>query len=377
MSIIPVVKQFGLFQASGSLASIVDGNAGTGWAPIPDDLSAYTAPFLVSGLPNFAASFPGFEFDFGTPVRMSTFLFQTETTRTLARGMLLSSNNPASGVATMVQSGDVLLGIYEMEQINAGRILETRAKDLDISGRYVRYVMRTVDPNVPDTSDPNYVDPNQSVMFDIAGAMQFVVPDYDDTFTIEGWGGGASGGESATGNPGGDTTVDGYSLVAHGGGKSGITMPNTNGTPAAGGTASGGNTENTTGGDGGLPTPFSGDTGYTGAGGSAPHGGAGGAAVFNAWGGAGSIPGWRFGIAGEAPGAGGSGRSVFFPGAGGQIHKYPGGAAGGYFKHVLHRGVDGPAPGDLILGVVGAGGASVQSNGAGANGRIKFSYQLA
>jgi hypothetical protein len=377
-TITPTVKQFGLFQASGTLASIVDGDAGVGWAPLPDELTTYTANFLDgSGNPNSAASFPGFEFDFGTPVRVPTFLFQTETQRTLTRGMLIASNNPATSVADMVQSGDLLLGIYTTEELNAGRILTTRAKTEAITGRYLRLVMRSGDEEAaPDTSDPDYVDPSAASQYDTAGPVAFLVPDYEDVFTIEGWGAGASGGVAANANAGGTTTCDTYSLTANGGSPSAIASPNANGTPAPGGTATGGNTTNTTGGAGGLPSPFNSGDGESGKGGDAPNGGLGGAAVANGFSFmiAGLYPGFKYGNAGAAPGGGGSGRNLFSSVGGGTVFKYPGGGSGGYFKHVLHRGVDGPNPGDVILGFVGAGGTSSTGDGSGANGRLKFSY---
>ena len=371
------VKQFGLLQASGTLASIVDGDTGTGWAPGADGLETYTASFLNTvGQPNSAASFPGFEFDFGVSVRVASFMFETETTGTLARGMLIASNNPATGVADMVQSGDVLLGIYEQDEVNSGRVLQTRARDLDIRGRYVRFVMRTSDPAVPDTSDEDYVDPASGNVFSTPGPFAYVVPEYSGTFTIEGWGGGASGGVSANAQDGGQTRCqpnDSTLLLANGGSKSALTVANSAASSAAGGTASGANTANTTGGSGGTPSPTTTASGTSGAGGAAPNGGAGGVAVTGVLpsGPSGVV---QYGNAGAVPGGGGSGRYQWVPSGDLLSYKYPGGASGGYFKHVLTRGAGGPEPGDIIIGVIGAGGVSNTGDGAGAHGRVKFSF---
>jgi hypothetical protein len=367
------VKQYGLLSGSGTLASIVDGDPLIGWAPLADNLATYTSNFLDTlGAPNAAGSFAGFEFDFGTPVRVPLFLFQTESEATLIKGMLIASENPATGVSDMVQAGDTLLGIYTTEQINSNTVQETAARHQEIITRYIRLCFRSGDETTsPDTSDPGYLPPTVGTQFDTPGASGvFVVPEYTNYFVIEGWGGGASGDIASMSMAGTASTCSTYSLIANGGSASTITHPNSNGTPAAGGTASGGNTANITGGAGGLPTAHSG-FGQSGAGGDSPNGGVGGPPVYISV----FVFGTFWGNDGAAPGGGGGGYVVFYPGASGIYFKYPGGGAGGYFKHAFVRGTAGaPEPEDEIAYTVGAGGVSTHGGGDGAPGRIKFSY---
>jgi hypothetical protein len=169
-------------------------------------------------------------------------------------------------------------------------------------------------------------------------------------------------------------------LLAEGGNKPTTNFPNAGG-GAAGGNASGGNTLNIQGDAGGNPSSNNGAEGSGGGGGAAPNpngtkaGSPGAVLGISQWDPAGIfITGSRFGVTGTTPGGGGSGANIFFPGTGGVFYKYPGGSAGGYFKHVLTRGVDGPEPADLIAFAVGNGGAANAVGGAGANGRAKFSW---
>lgn len=156
MPITPVVRQYGFSTGSGSLADIVDADALTGWAPLPTRLETYTAPFLLPSNPgltdvrgvavgnlNEGASFPCIEFDYSAPIRLAAFLLQVETPLTLGAACLLASNNPASGVADVIQSGDACLGLYTAAQMVAGRVLLTAAHVNDIKGRYIRLLQRT------------------------------------------------------------------------------------------------------------------------------------------------------------------------------------------------------------------------------------------
>lgn len=162
MPITPVVRQYGFSTASGALADIVDGDALTGWAPLASRLETYTAPFLLPSNPgaqvigakgsfegiavgnlNVGASFPCLEFDYGAAIRLASFLLQVETPLTLGAACLLASNNPASGVADVIQSGDQCLGLYTPAQIVSGQVQLTAAYLNDIKGRYIRLLQRT------------------------------------------------------------------------------------------------------------------------------------------------------------------------------------------------------------------------------------------
>lgn len=367
------VRQYGLVQRTGTLASIVDGDAGTGWAPVNDQLQGYPDGFFSAvDVLNFGKPFPCIEFDYGEPVRLSAFLLQVEQIQTVGDGVLIASNNPAHSVADTLQVGDLLLGSYTRAQLVAGRVLQTLAATQNIQGRYIRLLQRdTLHPaplldgggGTPDGGGG--VNGGTFAYFDgVSG--DFIMPNYSSTLTIEGWGSGASGGTTGMANAGGDTTVSTYSLTAHGGAKSTATTPNGTPTPAAGGTATGGNQANVTGGAGGVPV-----NGVSGKGGDAPFGGSGGDAVSA------PVPWTSFsGHDGAAPGAGGSGFCVLLNHIAGadQATAFPGGAAGGYFKHVLTKDVDGPDPGDHIAYACGLGGAPTNGNGAGAPGRVRFSW---
>lgn len=202
------------------------------------------------------------------------------------------------------------------------------------------------------------------------GAQSYVVPVYN-TLTIEGWGGGAGGGQAAACTNGNPTTMPVYSLVANGGNKATTNSPNSGTGFGTGGTASGGNNTNATGGNGDPPSPTTSAGGTTGRGGSAPNGGAGGAPVAAAFGVT------QHGNPGNAPGGGGSGQAIFQPFGGGTESKYPGGGSSGYFQHVFTAGAPGaPAPGTVLNFNVGAGGvanlAGTIFGGAGANGEMRF-----
>jgi hypothetical protein len=373
----PTVKQFGFSTRSGSLANIVDGDVSTGWAPLADGLPTYTDPFLVGGLLNTAGRFAAIEFDYGVPVRMSAFLFQVETRQTLGASVLVGSENPATSTSDTVQSGDQLLGTFSAEQMTSGHVNIVTPARVDDSHdarvyahRYYRFLQRTSNPASPGglPSDPTPTLGSNFAIYDQFSG-NFTTPTYS-VLTIELWGAAASGGLSADANPGGDTTCTTYSLTAHGGGKSSATSPNLPST-ATGGAATGGNTENTAGQNGGSPFPSDGTTtvGHSGKGGDSPHGGLGGPEVYN------DYNGQRLGIDGTAPGGGGSGLNTLVPSGDGNFYKYPGGAGGGYVKHVLTFGAGGPNPGDTIAWAVGVGGLSnSKKNGNGANGRVKFSW---
>lgn len=195
----------------------------------------------------------------------------------------------------------------------------------------------------------------------------FTVPVYN-TLTIELWGGGAPGGvtSEAAGN-GNPTTVSTFSLTANGGTRSTATVPNAT-SGSVGGTASGGNTTNTAGAAGASPNPLTTAQGNSGKGGDCPNGGVGGAQVTNA---ANTLV---VGVSGQVPGGGGSGRNA---GTGvGTWDKYPGGAAGGYVKHILTRSGGGPAIGSLIAYATGGQRTANAgtNNGNGAYGQVKFTW---
>lgn len=366
-----IVKQFGFTPASGSLAFIVDGNVATGWAPAATDLAAYDTPYLKSnGNPN-PGSFPCIEFDYGEAVRLPMFLLQTESPVTLGDAMLIGSDFPATSVADVVRDSDVFMGVYTTAQINAGHVLKTAAFATDIRKRYYRLCQHKTGSPIQEGGgdDPGATGDEFGSNFSIynSGAGNFHVVAYTK-LVIEGWGGGASGGVAAEANDGVDTTVSTYSLTAHKGTKASATVPNSGINAGTGGTATGGNTTNTTGENGGVPAPASVGAGGAGKGGDSPNGGHSFAAVNASFG---TVAGFD----GEIPGAGGGGRNIFSSVSGGSYFKYPGGGAGGYFRHEFIFGVAGsPAVADLIAYSVGAGGDATLGNGRGAHGRVKFSW---
>lgn len=366
-----VVNQFGFTPASGSLANIVDGDVGTGWAPYATDLSPYTASFLHANGTPISLPFAALEFDYGEQVRLPMFLLQVEGPATLGDGMLIGSDLAATSTADVVHESDVLMGIYTKEELNAGQVLKTAAFATDIRKRYYRLCQHGL--GVPITADdaPPVVPGGGGVshfqVYD-TGSGSFPCPDYTTTFIIELWGAGACGGKSADASDGADTTVSTWTLVAGGGNKASATTPNSGTGFGTGGTATGGNTTNTPGGDGGVPSPASTGEGYTGKGGDAPLGGTGGDAIFN------NYSALVIGSNGRAPGGGGSGRNAGVI-AGGTYSKYPGGGSGAYLKHVFIKGVGSPpAALDPIAWAVGAGALSPIGDGHGADGRVKFSW---
>lgn len=374
----PTVKQFGFSTKSGVLANMVDGDTATGWAPLADGLPSYTDPFLIGGLLNIGGKFAAIEFDYGVPVRMSSFIFQVETNMTLGASVLVGSDNPATSVTDTTQAGDLLLGSYTAEQMTSGHVNIVDAARVNDSTppqvyakRFYRFLQRTSDPASPGGL-PSDRPPTVGTTFAIYDAFSgsFETPVYTDKFIIEIWGAGASGSLHADAQDGGDTTCSTYSLTAGGGDRASATSPNVPST-AAGGTATGGNTANVVGQAGAAPFPADGSTtlGHSGKGGDAPFGGLGGAEVFN------NYAGMNLGRDGQAPGGGGSGLNQLVPSGDGNFYKYPGGASGGYVRHELTFGVDGPTPGDMIAWSVGAGGINAsKKNGNGANGRVKFSW---
>jgi hypothetical protein len=376
----PIVKQFGFSTKTGVVANMVDGDEVTGWAPLATDLRTYPDPFVAGGALNVGHSFAALELDFGTPVHMNAFIIEVETALTIGAAVLIGSDNPATSPADTLQAGDILFGQYTQEEMVSNHVLLTDLTATGINKRYYRLLQRSSRPEdgPPGGTDPGTLDdsgPNFQQFNSHAGT--FNAPSdgsYTDKFIIELWGSGATGGLTSLGADGHDTTCTTYSLTAGGGKKSTSNVFNS-GAGGAGGVASGGNTENTNGQAGGTPSPTTDASGVTGAGGSSPHGGAGGSAVSSP-----SIVGGYFnsGISGAAPGGGGSGsafQTQHISGSPSQA-KQPGGGGGAYVKHVLTKGVDGPANGDPVAFSVGAGvtDTSGSGNGAGASGRVRFSW---
>ena len=363
-----VVRQYGFAAGSGDLQNLVDGDEATFWRPLSTGFDAYTTQFLTSGgALNVGGSFAALEWDFGTAIRATSVRIKVETPLTLGPSILIGSLSPATSVSNTMQAGDVLLAQFDEVKINSSKVMEIPVtKASDVRFRYYRLLQRSTSPAA---APPSTLGPN-AVQFD-SGAGSFETPDYGSTFTIEIWSAGASGGVSANANDGGDTTAGIDSLVvltAEGGHKPTAVAPNLGTGAGTGGVASGGNAVNTNGGDGGLPSPLSAVGGESGKGGDAPLGGVGGSPQTN--------PGVMIvsGNDGTIPGGGGSGRNVSTSIAGGTYFKFPGGGSGCYVKHVLHRGVDGPEPGDVWGYEIGVGGVSPIGDGSGANGRARFSW---
>lgn len=366
----PIITIFGFTTRSGALANLVDNDAVVGWAPQPTRLSSMNAPFVnTGGAPNIGNDFAAIQVDFGTPTRVAIMLIQVQHLFTLGDCMMIASDNPATSVSNTVQSGDISLGLFSRDKMVSNKVISTLAKTQDVTKRYLRFCFHATGAKM--TQDGTTTDTggsmNNGVWYDV-GSGVFEVPVYTGAFVTEGWGGGASGGEPGAANNGGETTAGNDSIfMGHaGGGFKATTNPNTNGTPALGGAASGANTDNITGGQGGLPSSFTAALGSSGKGGDSPNGGTGGPAIYN--------PNSYFllGADGNGPGGGGSGRNIFTSIAGGTAFKYPGGGAGAYFRDVR-------TPGDLVPGShlawsIGLGGLSPIGNGRGANGRVKFSW---
>lgn len=379
----PTVKQFGFATGAGALANIVDGSKITFWQPLATTFDFYTAQFFTPDgtALNYGGSFPAIEWDFGSPTRALTILLETATILTLGPGVLIGSSNPATSVTDTLQSGDTFLAQFSAGQITSNMVLQIPATSAaDLRFRYYRLLQRT------SASAFAPLGPTNSRTLD-SGAGSFAVVDYTDKFIIEIWGAGASGGISGNAQDGGNSTCATYALTAEGGKKATTTGPNSGTGAGLGGAASGGNTANITGEGGSPPAPATSDYGISGKGGDAPFGSVGGAGISN-W--SSGFPGsalafailygtkagqltYGFGLEAETgPGGGGSGRNIwqFLIGA----SKYPGGGAGGYVKHVLTKGIDGPITGNLIAYAVGAGGISTQPDGGGARGRVRFSW---
>ena len=390
-----IVKQIGFTPVAGSLLNLVDGNLTTFWQPAATDFFSYQDPFLtVMGEPNVGKNFVALEFDLGLPLRVPLIQVRTETVVTLGPAMLIGSDFPASSAADVVQAGDVLMGMYTTVQITSNLVLETAARLKDIRKRYYRLCQHFYNAPLSQSGGsgqgPDHIVGDNFSLYN-AGSGDFTVVPYT-TLTIEGWGGGASGGLSPVAVSGTDTTVSTYSLLAHGGAAPTATVANSSTGFGIGGTASGGNTANLTGGNGGAPSPASILEGLSGKGGDAPNGGPGGgnggegssSPVYgpNLAPGAGGVPTiidpgvFYNGHDGYWPGGGGSGQNLLMPISGGQYIKNPGGGAGGYFKHVFTFGVSGsPAVGALISFAVGLGGIpTAKGDGQGAPGRVKFSW---
>jgi hypothetical protein len=221
-----------------------------------------------------------------------------------------------------------------------------------------------------------------STTFD-SGSGNFTVPGYN-TLTVELWGGGGSGRGSTNqvangasggvgGNNGVDSTVSTLGLTAERGrGASGGTGTGTGG---AGGAGVGGD-DNQSGESGQSGTSNSNSSIAYRYGGASPNGGA------RATGNLSGTTSGADGIAGNAPGGGGTGWAINVnqgPGFGWQSYAHASGGGGGYTSKTYVRGEPGaPDIGDLLAYAVGAGGASVGSgsseSGAGAAGRVKFTW---
>jgi len=380
----PTVKQFGFAPGAGALANLVDGNDATSWTPLATNFSAYPAQFMTpdGASLNYGSSFPAIEWDFGEPTRAVSLNILVESPLTLGPAVLIGSDNPATSTANTLQSGDVLLATYNAQEIVSNNVLTIAlTTNSDVRFRYYRLLQRSALPSVA-VPAPTNSKPYES------GAGSHEVGPYTDKFIIELWGAGASGGVSDNAQDGGNSTCSTYSLTAEGGNKATATVPNAGTGAGTGGAASGGNTANIPGGDGSPPSPVSPLPGFSGKGGDCPNGSPGGAGVGNnghlkygdsPWGskassvviGGSDLPG---GTVTGAPGGGGSGMNLFSDTVLPSWYKYPGGGAGGYVKHVLTKGIDGPDEGDLIAFTVGVGGVSTQPDGGGANGRARFSW---
>jgi hypothetical protein len=380
-----VARQFGFANGVGVIGNVVDGSLTTYWSPLATDFAAYSDRFFVGDpvarVLNVGRPFPALEFDLGEARRVTEIFIKVQDALTLGPAVLIGSDTGATSPADTLQSGDVFLAEYSQAQIVSNRFLNVDAmRDTDIRKRFLRLLQRS---SSPDAVAPTPGPPN-SFTYDTGGG-DYEVPSYGVQFVIEVWGAGAAGGLALEGQDGGDSSVtDGGSLtiVAAGGNKATATVTNSATGAGTGGVASGGNTVNTPGGDGGVPSPSTVAEGYSGKGGDSPSGGAGGDAVFLAEsaGGTGSLglgftrpPNFEYGNPGVAPGGGGSGRN-FYAAAGVDHQKYPGGAGGGYSRHVISRSSGDADPGTILSWAVGDGGVSSKGDGRGAQGRVRFSW---
>jgi len=376
------VKQFGFATGAGALANLVDSNDATSWTPLATNFSAYPAQFMSPDgtVLNYGASFPAIEWDFGEPTRAVSLSILVVSPLALGPAVLIGSDNPATSTANTLQTGDVLLATYNAQEIVSSNVLTIAlTTNSDVKFRYYRLLQRS---SLLSAALPG---PTNSKTYD-TGAGNHTVGAYTDKFIIEVWGAGASGGVSTEAQDGGNSTCATYALTAEGGNKASTSAANAPTGAGTGGAATGGNTANIVGGDGDPPFPNTTGLGNSGKGGDCPNGSLGGLAVYN--GGAQLIYGWHpwgskagkvvigavdqpGGTVTGGPGGGGSGRNIAI---GTHRFKYPGGGAGAYVKHVLTKGIDGPDEGDLIAYVIGAAGVSTQPDGAGANGRVRFSW---
>lgn len=372
-----IAKQFGFANNLGNIANLVDGDFSTYWSPLPTNFSGYPDQFFI-GDPslrslNYGKPFPALEFDLGEAKRVTQIYLSLETALALGPAVLIGSHSPATSPANTLQNLDAFLAEYTQAEIVSNRFLPvTTMKQFDIRRRYLRLLQRSSQPSVVQPTPG----PTNSFTFD-SGAGSWQVVDYSVELTIEVWGGGASGGLSADAQNGGQSQAGkdswGSLPTANGGVKATASSANSATGAGTGGTAANGNTLNTTGGDGGVPTPASSLIGFGGKGGDAPNGGLGGAAVYLplvlAW-----AQNFAYGNPGQGPGGGGSGRVYWYPSGDVIYQKFPGGGSGGYCKHVVARGSGLADPGSFIGYLVGAGGASNKGDGQGANGRVRFSW---
>lgn len=364
-----IAKQFGFTNGSGLIGNIVDGNNVTFYRPLAADFAAYSAQFFQSDKVtlNVGAAFAALEFDLGAPKRIPQILFKVETLLTLGPSVLIGSDVGATSPADTLQAGDVLLDQYTARQMCGNRFLAVKVmQDADVRKQFLRFLQRS---NLASAIAPT-PGPANSVTYDFGEGAWETVP-YSTALTIETWGAGASGGGPTVAQNGGTTSAgrdSSWNQISLGGVKS----AGGSGQPGGlGGTSSGANTENTTGGPGGAPSPLSGAPGYSGEGGTSPHGGIGGERIYQVF----EIGrNYYYGHDGQGPGGGGSGHSMWYPAGDAVFDKKPGGGAGGYSKHVVTRGSGAAEPGDFIGYVVGNGGVSTNGDGRGAQGRVRFSW---
>jgi hypothetical protein len=380
------VRQYGFTTGAGLIQNVVDGSHSTFYQPLATDFSSYTDQFLLpDGSLNYGKPFPAIEYwgassdhDPVIDQHLTSLIIDLAGSATLGPAIVIGSNNQASSVSDTLQSGDVLLGQFTQAQMTSKKLLVLPAMQTgNTKFKFYRILQRSTSPSAA-PPDPN-VGSNFQII-DTPGSFTIFVPTYSGQWIMELWGPGATGGDNTGGADGAAaTTIAAYSLSAGPGKHSTASGPNGGAAGATGGVATGGNTANVNGNPGQSPSPNSTAIGLSGPGGSAPFGGAGGdAATPAADGPVPGIPaGARNGLPGKAPGGGGSGLNGWSNITGGIALKYPGGGSGAYVKHVLTFGSGGPTPGSTISFVVGAGGVPPgvgSQNGAGANGRVKFSW---
>lgn len=217
-----------------------------------------------------------------------------------------------------------------------------------------------------------------SQTFSTAGSHSFTVPCHN-TLTVQLWGGGGGGNGTTGGNAdtvgvtGGASTWDGGSASGKpqaNGGSKGIAVagsfPGNGG--GAGGTAV--NCTTSTAGEKGGNDSWRQNNGntYSGKGGNAGTVGTGGAAVL----GSADKP----GIAGTAPGGGGSGSTSYDTARGSTVSRgFPGGGGGAYCSRTYSSGTYTAGTNvTVVVGAGGAGGNSTYDGGAGAVGRVTITW---